>query len=412
VSPMPSSPAVTGPSGTPDVPAPSQGAESTPITGGDLPRWTPRPVAPPVGLRLTPRLDRALQRSIDAARVGAGIPGISVTIIFPDGATWTGVSGLADVGRGIPVTEETAFAIASVTKTFTAALVLGLAADGRIDLDGSAASYLPELELDPAITIRHLLDHTSGLRDYFGQEMDPVLLAEPAVTWAPQRALEYVGTPHFAPGRGWQYSNTNYLLLGLLAERVTGEDLAVLYRTRLFEPAGLRHAFTQGSEAPRGPLARGYRFAGGSPALDPIELSDGTAIVPFTSVVTASAGAGRIAATSVDVARWAWALYRDDVLGPGTVARILADAQVVARLRPRIPYGLGTQAIRLDRGLTLGHSGRFLGFRAAVRYLPEHEVAIALLTNQSRTEVGGIVYDLLRILLPGPGRCGLCAVAD
>jgi CubicO group peptidase (beta-lactamase class C family) len=112
------------------------------------------------------------------------------------------------------------------------------------------------------------------------------------------------------------------------------------------------------------------------------------------------------------VARWAWSLYRDQVLEPGSVALMRADVALVARFRPRIPYGLGVQAATIGGFETLGHSGRFLGARSAVRYLPVEGVAVAVLTNQSRTDPGVIVRELLRIVLPPPGRCGVCFAPD
>jgi D-alanyl-D-alanine carboxypeptidase len=403
---------------TAPAPVPTVGAGRLPSPGPTpplppiAPVRTPRPVPPRAGLVFTDRLAGVLQEAVDAVRSRTGIPGISATIIFPDGTRWTGASGLADVSAGIPVTEETPFAIASITKTFTAALVLDLVSEGRLALDEPVAPHLPGLGLDPRISVRHLLDHTSGLRDFFDRRADEALLSAPAEAWTAERALAFVGKPHFAPGAGWEYSNTNYLLLGVLVERLTGEDLALQFRTRLFDPLGLSTAFMQGREAPRAPLARGYRFTGPSPTQAPIEISDGTAIVPFTSVVTASGGAGVIAASSVDVARWAWSLYRDQVLEPGSVALMRADVALVARFRPRIPYGLGVQAATIGGFETLGHSGRFLGARSAVRYLPAEGLAIAVLTNQSRTDPGVIVRELLRIVLPPPGRCGVCFAPD
>ena len=107
-------------------------------------------------------VQKQLQDRLDAARQRLGIPGVSATIIFRDGTTWTGTSGDADVARATEVTDDTAFAIGSVSKTYTAALILALARDGLIDVDAPAATYLAGLPLDPKITVRMLLNHTSG----------------------------------------------------------------------------------------------------------------------------------------------------------------------------------------------------------------------------------------------------------
>ena len=127
------------------------------------------------------------------------MPGVSVTIIFRDGSSWTGSSGRSDVRDGVDVDEHTAFAIASVSKTYTAALILALAADGAIDLDASAKRYLPDAAIDARITVRQLLDHTSGLDDYFlHPPIDRALQAEPAAFWSVRRTLRWFAN-HLEP---------------------------------------------------------------------------------------------------------------------------------------------------------------------------------------------------------------------
>jgi D-alanyl-D-alanine carboxypeptidase len=354
-----------------------------------------------VRARLTVELERLRKRF--------GIPGVSVTIIFRDGTSWTGTSGRADVAGRVPVDSDTGFAVGSVSKTYTSALILALATDGRINLDVSARTYLPDARISKRITIRQLLNHTSGLDDYFlHPPIDKALQSEPAVAWDVGRALKYVGKPYFPPGRGWHYSNTNYLYLGLIAERVTGTSLAKAIRTRFLDPHGLDATWYQAVEKARATTAHGYRFANAKPSSRPIDVSDGTGIMPFTSVVTAAAGAGAIAATSADAARWARLLYTGELLGPEMTAQMLAGVSATAGYAPRVPYGLGVQAFPIDGRPALGHSGRLLGFRAAIRHLPGEATSIAVLTNQSRTDPGIIVQKLLSIVFAPADPCLRC----
>ena len=231
---------------------------------------------------------------------------MSVTILFPDGSRWTGVSGLANIATRTPVLPDTAFAFASMSKTFTSALIIQLVAEGRIHLGDSAAALLPTLSkpIDRRITVGMLLDHTSGLDDYFlNPKINKPLQANPTRAWTVSDALAFVRKPYFPPGRGWHYSNTNYLLLGLIAERVTGQPLAVSIRSRLLDPAGLGSTWYQAVERPRTALAHGYRLPGTTLTVRPIDVDDGSGIAPFRSVVTAAAGAGSIAGTSCTRAR-------------------------------------------------------------------------------------------------------------
>ena len=365
-------------------------------------------VPEPSGLSATPAIRRALQARLDQLRERYGVPGVSVTILFPDGSAWQGVSGVANVVAKTPVTPTTSFAIASVSKTFTAALVLALAQDGTVDLDTPVRTYLPELKVNAGITVRQLLDHTSGLRDYFFHpSIDHALLRDPSRHWDAADSMKYVGKAYFKPGDGWHYSNTNYLVLGMLAERLGEAPLGDQIRTRFLEPLGLRHTWYQPTETPTSAVARGYRFESTAKGARPIDLSDGSAFMPFTSVVTAAGGAGGLASNSSDLARWARALYAGSALDEASVDAILGDISRTAPYKPRVPYGLGVQRLDIDGAPTLGHSGRLLGFRSAVRWLPEEDIAIAVLTNQSRTDPGIFVRALLKIARAG-GACVNC----
>ena len=216
--------------------------------------------------------------------------------------------------------------------------------------------------------------------------------------------------PYFRPGKGWHYSNTNYLVLGLIAERVDGRSLSAQLRARFFEPLGLDHTFEQIDGSPAGPVAHGYRFDGANTKLRPVDLSDGTDMAPFTSVVTAAGAAGSIASTPSDLVHWARALYGGAVLDPASLDAMVGDVALTAGKDPAIPYGLGVQAVDFDGHPTLGHSGRLLGFRAVVRWLPQERIAIAVVTNQSRSDPSVIARSLLRLaLLRSMGGCLACA---
>lgn len=391
------SPPVNQPPGSsPGLPPGASATVGPAVTLPPLPATSPR-------VTLSERLARALDAALEEERARLRIPGVSASIVFADGATWTGAAGLADVAAGTPVTPATAFSIASISKTFLAALVLDLSAEGRFGLEDAVAPLLPDLDLPRGVTIRMLLDHTSGLHDYFlNPRIDTALQDEPSRSWTPARALGYVLRPYFAPGTGWHYSNTNYLVLGLLVERVTKRPLAAEIRARFLDPLDLDATFYQATERPIGPLANGYRLTGAGPGTRPVDLSDGSGIAPFRSVVTASGGAGSLAATSLDVARWARALYQAEAIDRPSLSLMLSGVDPVGGSGPRVPYGLGVQALLVDGRPTFGHSGRFLGFRAVMRWLPEDELSIAVLTNQSREDPTLIAVRLLRLALQEP----------
>ena len=390
--------------------------------------WNPPAVAaasPPIGtppgapigvaLTATPAVRAALDARLDDIRTRTGIPGVSVAIGFPDGSLWVGAAGDADLAAGTPVAPATSFPIASISKTFTAALVLALVGDGRLGLDDSVDRLLPELDLDARITVRQLLDHTSGLRDFFmAPKIDAALQRDPGRRWDADDALAYVGKPYAKPGRTWHYSNTNYLILGLLAERVGRAPLADQLRDRFLTPLGLTHTWYQPTETPRGALAHAYRMPRARPDPTAVDLSDGSDIAPFTSVVTAAGGAGGMASSAADLVRWADALYGGEVLPPALVAAMTSDAPRAKKLGPGVHYGLGVQLGDVLGYRSMGHSGRLLGARSVVRWLPDVGVTIAVLTNQSRTDPAAIARSLLKVFLapvPAPSASAPAATA-
>ncbi len=298
------------------------------------------------------------------------------------------------------MTTGTAFALASISKTFTAAVVLQLVDEGRLGLDQRVAPLLPSFRLDRRITVRMLLDHTSGLPDFFfGPGIDAALQRDPNAAWTAQRTWRYVRRHRPAPGHLWSYSNTNYLLLGELVRRVTGHSLASEIRDRLLDPLGLDAAWYQGVEQPRAPETAGFRLFTTSGGVRAVPVAPRSDVMPFRSVVTAAGGAGSIAATARDTARWMQAFAGGRLLSPAVQAEMIGDMARTRVLKARIPYGLGIQGVPLAGRPALGHSGRYLGFRNVVRYLPTEGITIAVLTNQGGYDPTRIAQALLKVIL-------------
>ncbi len=326
---------------------------------------------------------------------------MSVAILWDDGRSWLGVSGLADVAGRRAVTPGTGFALASISKTFTAAVVLELVDEGRLGLDDRVRPLLPGYRIDRGITLRMLLDHTSGLPDFFfNRRIDAQLQGAPNATWTAPRSWSLVARKRPVPGTVWAYSNTNYLLLGEIVEAVTGHPLATEIRARLLGPLGLDDTWYQAVEKPRTPLTMGYRLIVASGGVRPAAVAPVSGVMPFRSVVTAAGGAGSIASTALDTARWMQAFAGGRVLSPAMQEAMLADVARTRALHARIPYGLGIQQVTIAGHRALGHSGRYLGYRNVVRYLPNVGVTIAVLTNQGGFDPARIAAALLRIVLP------------
>ncbi len=377
---------------SPASPSPSPTPAATPA-----PTPVPSPVVPKA---MAARLDRALA----AAQKSLVLPGVQATVIFADGSTWTGVRGKADVKAGIKVAPTTPFAVASVTKTFTAALILRYVDEGRIRLDDRLSRWLPDWPNAKKITIRMLLNHTSGIPDYFkNPTFDAVLNRDKKRVWTMEEVLGRYVRPGvvFPPGKGWSYSNSNYALLGLVAAKAGGAPWEVLVRRELLEPLGLDATFVQAAEAPPSPPARAYQMIAGDRGLTPAARTDGSDIVPFTSVITAAGSAGAIASTSQDLARWARALYGGDVLSAGTRRQMLTFVKAYS-YGVVTSYGLGVSRVRFQDRVSYGHTGALTGTRAAIRYFPAEKVAVAVVFNRETYVGDDVVRILARALFPKP----------
>ncbi len=339
-------------------------------------------------------------------------PGMVASVLFPDGHIWTGRSGVADLVTGRPLTPDTPFPIGSISKTFVAAEILSLVAEGRLALDDAVTLRLPgvlvgDRPIDAAITIQQLLDHTSGLRDFLlNAKLNRAMMADHTAVWTPGTALAFAGSPIAKPGVGYHYANTNFVLLGMIAEVMTGRPLAAELRDRFFEPLRLRSASYQGIEDPVMELPAAYAYATNQLDETPVALSDGTAIRPFTSVITAAGAAGSVAASAPDLVRWAHALYGGEVLSAAETAAMIADAATTAGLRPGHRYGLGVQVGSIEGLVSYGHSGRLIGARSVVRWFPTLEIAIAVVTNQSRFDPDLVLRALLNVVAPDAGGGG------
>jgi len=345
--------------------------------------------AGPLADALGPQLDQVLAEQMAAMK----IPGLTATIRFPDGSTWNGASGMADPTRNIAVAPDTTFVVGSITKTFVTAAIMQLADEGKLSLDDPLSKFKPDYPNAENITLRMLLGHTSGLYDYFNHpEYNLRVFNEPDHHWTPQEVLDsFVLDPKFPPGEGYHYSNTNFLLLGMVIEAVTGEPLGSVLRERLLDPFGLGHTFVQTAGEPPEPGALGClnRLNG------VVCLDDGTNYRPTLSAATVAFGAGDIVSTSSDLAEWVRDLYGGDVVSDEALAQMTDWHQYAQEA-----YGLGTRARKIDGHQAFGHTGSLRGFDAAMWYTPDLDTSLVTLTNRGRIDANPIIDALAAVAIP------------
>jgi D-alanyl-D-alanine carboxypeptidase len=315
---------------------------------------------------------RVLQRTVTQL-VRDGAPGALAVVRTPTGVR-RATAGLASIDPRVPMQPADRYRIASVTKTFVATVVLQLAAEGKLTLGDSVEHWLPGLVPGgQSITLRELLNHTSGLYDFVD---DPAFtasrIADPGREWSPLE-LVAVATSHppkFAPGTGWWYSNTNYVLLGLVIEAVTGRPLGDVLRTRIFGPLGLAATSFPTGTAMDQPFAHAYLVS-----RPPLPFPAGT-LIDISTTVSPSAiwAAGQIVSTADDVTRFFAALMRGRLL----TRRELSQMKTTV---PPYGYGLGLRTTYTRCGKAYGHEGDFVAYRTIVLATSNGRRAAAVLIN-------------------------------
>lgn len=352
----------------------------------------------------------AAQAVVDAAREGGSAPGISAAIALADGQVIAVTSGVASRETGTPLTTLDRMMLGSVGKTFAAARALQLIESGEIALDDPIEKYLGDepwfarLPNARATTVRHLMTHTSGLVRYeFKEAFARDLRADPDRSWKPEELLAYVfdEPAPFAPGAGWEYSDTNYIVLGMILERVDRRPFYAQARSGLIRKMRRTRLVPVTSRDVPG-LVQGYTGAN-----DPLAgearpvLEDGRFFVNPQFEWTGGGYAG----TAIDLARWAHVLYGGLAFSDPGTARLMIDNAVPAALGPEVKYGLGVIVRPASPvGEVWGHSGYFPGYLTEMIYLPARRMAIAVQVNTSDARALGtsplrIAFDLAR--LPG-----------
>ncbi len=340
------------------LPVPIDRPEAPPPRVQQVDALLPTDVPVPVPAAL-PQVDSApFEAALAAAREVGGAYGVTFAAVRDGQLVWSGSVGRQRDGVTTLAADESLL-IGSVTKTFVAATILQLAEEGRLELGDAIRDYLPDMSaISSKITIRQLLDHTSGLADVFNDTTKKGIEEHPEHPWTTAEVLKTIHAPWYQPGEGWAYANTNYLLLGLAIERITGSSLSDELDARFLGPLGLDHT----------------RVLTGSP-------DDGGPLAPAWATIFWASGA--MTASAADLASWGDALYDGAVLTD-------ASDQAMIKLN-RDEYGLGSQRITVPGATGFGHTGMLNTYTTILLYLPKQNVTVALLVNRTDVDLGGML---------------------
>ena len=347
---------------------------------------------------------QAFQAVVDATAKQLKVPGAMVVLLTPQG-NFNAAFGTTELGAQTSPDAITHFRIASNTKTMTAALIVLLAQDGKLKFTDPVSAYVPDVPNGENITVAELLKMRSGL---YGYTADPALAAamdaDPGKAWTTREVLDiaFRHPPQFAPDASYEYSNTNYALLGLVAEKVGGRPLAQQFQERLFGPVGLTHTSLPAADdiSMPAPYSHGYMYGGSFYALadDPYPADMQAAAqagtlqpIDYTNQNSsyASAAGGAIS-TAEDLVTWMKALVSGKVFNADYHQQWLTSLQAEDPGAPdgqKYGYGISYQRFG-PKAAMFYHGGELPGFNSFMGYDPDNDVALVIWTNLTLSPEG------------------------
>ena len=340
----------------------------------------------------SPETVQKLTQIVEKERFHYSLPGVVVGVWVPGQGEWMYASGIGDTATGELTAVDNKMRIASITKTYTATVALQLIDEGKLTLDTTLDRFAPYVPLADKITVRHLLNHTSGLFTYSGETFTTTLLENPKTVWTPRQLIDLgISQPATnAPGEQHSYSNTNYILLGVIVEQVTGRKVEEEVQRRILTPLGLSASSfpSAGTVTLAAPRSRGYWPQSDGSFLDITEIDPSS---HWTS--------GAIVANAADLRIWGEALAQGKLL-----SKQMQNERLTWQSNPHDSkkyYGLGI----MRYGEFLGHDGTMPGYESLVYHLPSRNATIVVLTNGMRGKILSsppeeIFKEIVALLIP------------
>jgi D-alanyl-D-alanine carboxypeptidase len=319
-----------------------------------------------------------------------GMPGMTVALAKKGTILYAQGYGVTDLSSQQPTNPKTIFEIGSITKQFTAALVMRLQEQGRVHVDDTVVTYLPEYGFSPAITIRMLLSHTSGLADFtnfpdLGQWVRHGISESAALREISQAGLQ------FPPGSKYAYSNSNFFLLGSVIEKLTGQPYAENLKQSIFQPLALQSTYY--ALPPANVAATGY-------------FNDGTGLVP--SILwnrSAAFAAGALSTNVYDLAKWDEALLSGSVVSPASFQQMTTSNGF---FQNGFSYGFGLQLSTYSGRRIMWHTGQIGGFTAENAVFLDNAFTVIVLTNDQDYDTDQFVLKLLNAVCGSSQLSGNC----
>jgi len=330
-------------------------------------------------------LKGTIQAKLDSLHEVSGFPGATLAFVLKDGTKLQFAAGFSNLENSTEMAPSDRMFTGSTGKTFVAAVMLQLYDEGRFEFDEKISDYFGEepwfsrLPNYDDITIRMLMNHTGGLPRYvLKEEFWDDVIASPDRVWQPVELLSYIfdQAPVHEAGGGWAYSDTDYIVLGMIIEKLCGNTFYDELRTRILEPHGLKHTSPSDKRILDG-LITGYSGENSPFKLPSVVIEDGKYVINPQFEWTG----GGLVTTSGDLASWSKLLYEGNIFSEESLGEMLQPVSTKSGQPDSAGYGLGVQIFKAEHGLVYGHSGTFPGYLTQMEYIPEIKCAAAIQVN-------------------------------
>jgi len=334
---------------------------------------------------LSPETRARVDQIAHQVLASTGVPSASIAIVKNAQVVYLQAYGDAKLEPRIPAKPEMHYSIGSISKQFTATAILMLAEQGKLSLDDPVARFVPNLTRANEVTIRELLSHTSGYQDYWPQDYAPPFMQHDIS--ADQILERWARKPlDFDPGTKWQYSNTNYVIAGVIIEKVSGARLLQFLQQRVFSPLGMKSVANIDQEKLGDTDATGYKRY----ALGPLRVAPKEGKGWLFAM-------GELAMPAADLARWDVSIIEQKLLKPGSYEEFETEVRLKNGLGTQ--YGLGVDVSSQSDRRALAHGGEVSGFTAENIVFPDDRTAVVVLTNQDAAQASGEIARRIAALL-------------
>ena len=333
-----------------------------------------------------------LQITLDAEFAAQRSTGFTAAISMPDGSIWLGTAGKSNPALNEDFRTDHRIGFASITKTFVAAAILQLVEEGVLTLDDRVDQWLPSMRfINPAITIRHMLNHQSGAFNFTNHgDLGSAAIADTSRYWTPEEIISsFLAQALYSPGQGSGYSNTNYILLGMILKAATGKEASTIFRERLLDPNQLADTYLGSEENATGDFVTTWVDLTGDGILD-----DNSAFYETPSFQSLRWTAGGMISTPENIVRWSKLLFTGDILEPETRDQMATFLEINGTGAVWTGYGLGIQEYNMAGATFWGHSGSTPGATSLMAYAPDYDISVVVAANDNRANHVAMVSAL------------------